>query len=957
MGTMSMFGRTAALSCVLITSTAVPTLPGQRPGSAVGELDHAVWTTRDGAPAGVTTLAQSVDGVLWIGTTTGLYRFDGVRFERFELPDSQPSPSRAITALLAMPDSTLWIGYVMGGASVLSHHRTQSYSQRDGLPEGAITAFARDSAGDIWLATSRGLARMHRHQWQRIGAGHGFPSGMTRDLFVDRRGTLWAHTNAGIFVFPRGASRFARQGPPLDPGSTASGMSREAPNGSVWGTSPTLGLTRLSDSTGRLTPQQPAAEHVRDAFLLEIDRRGNAWMAGPDGLVLVSLTTRSGTEPTSGAPKKLLGVEQVPLNDVPRPNAVLRDREGNVWVGTDRGIERFRETKLTPLVLTQPVTGLSLAPAADGSIWLTSVSKPPVTVGDHIVSHAGPADITSTYRDLRGGVWFGGPSGLWYASPGESPAHARVTRVSLPSETGPGDVQSIAQTLNKDLWVSIRGERMSGVFRRRNTTWSRVSLPGGISDQVALTVVTDSANRVWLGYAANRLVLVHGDSMAVYSDADGLHVGSVSALFVRGAHVWIGGQSGVTLLEGNRFRSIGAAESLAGITGIVETADGDLWVNGTGGVTHIAGPELNRALESPAYRAHAERFDAHDGLSGQTPQLRPLPTAIEGTDGRLWFLTENGAAWIYPTIIARNTLPPPVQIRALSARDKRYDVEGRVALPARTHHLKITFTALSLSVPDRVRFRYRLAGVDSSWVDAGKRRDAFYSDLEPKPYRFQVIAANEDGVWNDTGAVVEFDIPPTFVQTKAFIVLMVIVAVCVAGLAAFGLSRQMTRTRRVVLEPHGGAPSLEELPPLHAQLADAARQTFAKSGIAATVEHEGHPRSYPPSVGAQILGIAAEAMANVRKHAACRTVTIDCNYAGRALHVRVRDDGRGFDPEQLTPGNLGLAGMRERAASIGAKLSVTSARGGGTEILLTVPGGPGRWTWWQGTAPVLSKQA
>src|SRR5262249_52539383 len=157
-----------------------------------------------------------------------------------------------------------------------------------------------------------------------------------------------------------------------------------------------------------------------------------------------------------------------------------------------------------------------------------------------------------------GGVWFGGPSGLWYAPPGESPSHVHLTRVPLPSDAGPGDVQAIAQTLNSDLWVSIRGERMSGVFRRRHSTWSRVSLPGGISDQVPLTVVADSASRVWLGYGGNRLVLVNGDSMTVFSDADGLHVGSVTALSVRGARVWIGGLSGLTLLEGSRFRSVAA---------------------------------------------------------------------------------------------------------------------------------------------------------------------------------------------------------------------------------------------------------------------------------------------------------------------------------------------------------------------------------------------------------------
>jgi len=1007
-------GVRAAVACAFIAAAA-PTLRGQRPPPAVGELEHTVWTIRDGAPPGVTAFAQSADGVLWIGATTGLYRFDGVRFELFEPPASQPLPFLSISALLALPDSTLWVGYTFGGASVLARGRVVSYSQRDGLPEGTINAIARDSAGDIWAATTTGLARLYGGRWQRIGAENGYPGGPASDLLVDRRGTLWAPTGAGVFVLPRGAIRFMRQAPPLDAaGNGSAGVPREAPDGSVWGASTTLGLTRLSDSAGRATPARPAAERLREAWSLFVDRRAHAWLDGPGGLVRVSLTARNASESVSSLTPAGFPVERVPLRTGPQGYSAFEDREGNVWVGTAGGIERFRQTKLTPVVLPEPMDGPALAAAADGSVWLASYVNTLLEVGDHVVVHAGvPANITSAYRDLSGGVWLGGPGGMWNAPGGSSSSSTRFTRVPLPDEAGPGEVQAIARTPDGDLWVSIRGQRMKGVFRRRDGVWSRAPLPTGFADQLALTVVADSGGRIWLGYTGNRLLLATGDSIRVYSDGDGLQLGSVTALVVRGPRVWIGGESGLTSLVDDRFRSVAATETLRGITGIIEAPDGDIWLNGVGGVTHIEATEIRRALENPAYRAHAERFDYHDGHNGQAPQIRPLPTAIQSTDGRLWFTTERGVAWIDPTNITRNRLPPPVQIRAMSVAGKQYDVHDRVALPARTTQIQIAYTALSLAMPDRVRFRYRLAGVDTSWAEAGTRREAFYTNLEPGSYRFQVIAANEDDVWNETGASVVFDIPPTFTQTKAFVALMATAALSAVLLLALWRQRQLARTlraqfegtlaerARVARELHdtllgdmagvamqlnagarridaaGGANapivellsalskqvqrslvearrsvtamrgSPEELPPLHEQLANAARRTFADSGIAPHVEHAGSARPYPPNVEAEIVGIVSEAMANARKHAGCERVTITCSYAPRELRVRVRDDGRGFDQSQATPtGHWGLVGMRERAASIGARLAVTSAATVGTEVVLVVPGGPGRWTWW-----------
>jgi PAS domain S-box-containing protein len=798
---------------------AVSSASAQRGPLTVRQLDHRSWTIRDGAPPGIHALAQSADGVLWIGTVTGLYQFDGVRFEPFEPPASQALPSLGILQLLALPDTTLWIGYNHGGVSQLAHGRVVSYTQRDGLPEGTINALARDSTGDVWAATTTGLARMHSGRWQRVGPESGFPGGMTSDLLVDRRGALWAPANAGVFILPRGASRFVRQAPSLDPNGLGAGVPREAPDGSVWGASVRLGLTRLSDVAGRPTVSQRAAERVRQGYALMIDRNANAWIDSPDGFFRVPLAADG-----KGEHGALLPAEPVRLaTSAPGGLAPpLEDREGNVWVGTSGGLERFRETKLTSMALPDSMYGPSLAPAGDASVWLTSFRHPLFTLGDRVVNHGGvPADMSCAYRDLRGGIWFGGWAGMWHAPAGTSPSSTRFTRVPLPREPGIGDVQAIAETLDGDLWVSIRGGKLVGVFRRRGAHWSLAPLPPSFSGEMAFTAVADSAGRVWLGYRRNRLVLFSADSARTYFEGDGLRVGSVTALLVRGPRLWIGGEWGLTMFLDGRFHAVRATELLRGVTGIVETANGDLWLNGAGGITHLEAAELSRALQDSSYRARAERLDYRDGLQGAATQVRPLPTAIQGADGRIWFTTETGVASIDPKHVGRNALPPPIQIRAMSAGGKRYDGAGRVALPAGTSQVQIAYTALSFAMPDRVRFRYRLVGVDTAWSEAGSRREAYFMNLQPRTYRFQVTAANEDGVWNPEGAFIDFAIAPTFYQSIWFR------AILVAAFAALLWALHRVRIRQLALRERRFRDTIETIPAMAFTARPDGSHTFA----------------------------------------------------------------------------------------------------------------------------------
>jgi len=230
---MSAGGRRFAIASAFCALAALHAAHGQRPRATIEQLDHAIWGTREGAPSYISSLAQSADGVLWIANNVGLYRFDGVHFERFEPPPAQSFPRREINELGAMPDSSLWVGFFSGGVSVIARGAVVSYTARDGIPEGKINGIARDSAGDTWVSSETGLARLHGGQWQRMGREQQYPGGNTGELLVDRRGAVWAPTPVGMFVLSRGDSQFVRQGPAPNSSEGGTPTPTEAPDGSI----------------------------------------------------------------------------------------------------------------------------------------------------------------------------------------------------------------------------------------------------------------------------------------------------------------------------------------------------------------------------------------------------------------------------------------------------------------------------------------------------------------------------------------------------------------------------------------------------------------------------------------------------------------------------------------------------------------------------------------------------
>jgi signal transduction histidine kinase/streptogramin lyase len=434
----------------------------------------------------------------------------------------------------------------------------------------------------------------------------------------------------------------------------------------------------------------------------------------------------------------------------------------------------------------------------NGAVWVSSGITGTSNKADLYYVLGGKAErhlpqVTSSfaYRAPDKTFWFSGEGCLWHLV-----GHDFV-RVDLPPAIA--NQFNFLQTITEDpqggIWVSFGRH---GLYRLAGGVWTSYGGRDDLPKTGAMMVAfTDDLGRVWFGYAKSQLAVLDGDRVRRFGPSDGLHVGNVTAIYERGSEIWIGGELGLEQFDHGRLHNIAAVddELLRGISGIVKTPDGDLWLNGISGIFHIRKEEISQAVKDSAYRVRGEHFGRRDGLPGVANQLKPLPTAIEGTDGRLWFTLRNGVVWLDPAAYTqRQPVPPPITIQSISGDDKSYAPASRLFLPPHTSSVQVSYSAVSLSDPEAVRFRYMLRETDNDWHEVAVSSPVTYRNLPPGSYHFNVAASNTNGVWSDKIATAEFTILPAFYQTLWFRSLCVILFMATLG----GLYRlRLTQIARV----------------------------------------------------------------------------------------------------------------------------------------------------------------
>ena len=974
----------ALLTAVVCLTVAAPCAASDVP--FLSDYRITSWAGGDGITLGeVRSITQDQDGYLWLASDAGLVRFDGIRFARSDIvAGSTQLPTAPTRAVYFARDGSLWAGYGDGmGIYRIRNGGVRDVYLRDQIA-GLVNVITEDRSGALWVGHDDGLHRFAAGRWERIELPETGSNRRVGDVHEDRAGTLWVAASSGLYR--RSASGVFERAPHTE------GIARavsEDQDGRLWTTDERTGFRR-ADAGDR--------NHLFEARGMSVfhDSRGSVWVTTiGQGVWHVRNTGARGAAPIVERATVQTGLASDENSDV------FEDRDGNIWVGSIQGLNRLTPHKVMSLAdigvvraLTVGVHGTAWVGTTAGLIELTGVT--PHSRGQaRVVS---TAEIRALHTAGDGTVWAATDQGLYRVMRGHLvPAALHGPRLQR--------ISSIASDRRGTLWVC---DEAQGLFHVTDGRLEHVAAATDGSAVAPAFAHVDDAGRLWIAFRGGVVRRLDPDGhVEQYGPAEGLTHSTVYTIHHdRLGELWIGGTDGLSRLDGNRFQTVRFQNDapFRTATAVMDDDAGNLWVGvAFFGVIRVGREEISRAMSDASHRLRYHVYDPSYGAS--YPNQSYSGSSGRGADDALWFVTSGGVTVLDPRELRsseKQAAPSRPRIEGLTADDRRYTSGAALTLPPRTSRLRIDYTVVSLSSLERIRFRYRLDGFDTTWVDGTGPRQALYTNLPPGSYRFRLQASSNEVNWDDAESDWSFAIQPMFYQTRWFY------AVCALGLAlaaigiwhlrvrqvrkevamVFGerirLSREIhdtllqslvglalqldsaahdardtssrTRTQLVGMRKQVEdyirevrqsiwdlrSPSLDRYGLIGALRATGERLTAGKVGFALTVT--GTPRPCPPKMETHILRIGHEAVMNAVRHADARQVQMEIGFDEDVLRLRVVDDGRGFNPGGLGVPSLarhyGLASMKERATDAGGRCTIESASGSGVEVLAEFPLAP-----------------
>ncbi len=758
------------------------------PAKLLSQYTHQAWKAEEGLPQSyVKAITQTKDGYLWLGTEGGLARFDGVRFAVFDDRNVPALRGNDVLALCATADGGLWIGLRGGGAVRFRSGSFTVFAKGDGLPSDVVRSIYEDSRGRLWIGTDAGAVRLDGRRFvpaypaapeqdpdtvmaiaesggdlwfgtygsglRRLRDGKlttfdhrdGLPSDLIRCLYVDRDGGLWIGTRGGGFGELR-ANRFTPYSAP----------------GSNWATIGTGGIKR--------------------------DRDGNLWVGAVGGGLL---RLQAGARSAAYTKKDGLASDVV--------DCVFEDREGILWVGTEgEGLHSFKDGKVTPFGPVEGLSGNDVFPIFEDhqrTLWfgsrdggLSALAAGRVTAFTKKQGLSSDV-VKSLAEDRSGNLWIGTDGGgLDRLRDGHVRHYGKAEGLS------DNRVIALLSDHRGDLWIGTYG---GGLDQMRDGKISALGTRDGLSSPSVLSLTEDRDGSLWIGTDGGGLNALRNGAFTVLTTKDGLANDVVQAIHQDAQGVlWIGTAGGLSRFHDGKFTSYTWKTGLLddSIYQILEDDQDNLWMSCNKGIFRVSKKQLDDVAQGRARSVTSVSFGTADGMKSSECNGSSQPAGWKTRDGALWFPTTEGAVRIDPRRLPANPLPPPVAIEDVLINRRRYAPSGELRIPPGGGEIEIHYAALSMLDPKKVLFRYRLSGFDSSWVEPGVRRVAYYTNTPPGRYRFEVVACNNDGVWNEAGASLDVYLEPHFYQTYWFFAFCALVAVL--GAVAGHKIRVRTLTRR-----------------------------------------------------------------------------------------------------------------------------------------------------------------
>jgi signal transduction histidine kinase/ligand-binding sensor domain-containing protein len=751
-------------------------LIAMNPQTQLSQYAHTAWRLEDGIlNAAPIAIAQTKDGYIWISTEEGVLRFDGVRF--VPLADVVGKPlgfSGNVWSLLGAADGSLWIG----GSDHL--YRWDGVELSTFTRRGRYDAIVEDRCGAIWAVRER----VHEDREGALCR----PTGATLACFgaqvqlfnsqamaaANSDDAIWTASGIAVFRLSSGrltpfSFRFAVQK------VGASGVSALAPDshGGVWVGFPypgtDLGLEHLKDGhiqRVRISKLDGATLEVR-ALLSE--KNGTLWVGtNTEGILRINGDQVERYDSKAGLSGD--GVKNL-----------FEDREGNLWVVTNKGIDRFRDSSVITYSRAQHFSSDypdAVLTTHDGSVWTTSITGADILHG-RSVSRLGDTirlpgtQGTSLLEDRNGNIWLGLDNDLYRISKGV------ITPIVTEDGQSVGTVGRMAEDKQGNVWISsfldVVNDKILFFVKPNDHVARRFVTELGMS---AVTM-PDIRSGIWIMDRSGKIAHIEGgkteperNKLLEQKHPLGLMQGPDGTLYI-----WC--NEGLILIRGDEGRLILDAQlASCRIHQSIFDTTGSLWAAGKCGLIRIQKGEVDQWWNSPDAKPWNRLFfDGKDGYEVNWGDFSP--TLSRSPDGKLWFVTRSGLQVVDPAHLYFNSLPPPVVIESLIADHVRVPRLASNRLAARTRDIQIDYTALSFPNPAKVLFQYKLDGHDTDWQDAGARRQAFYTNLTPGHYTFHVKACNNSGVWNEQGAFIQFDIAPAWYQTIWFRVVTAALIICV----------------------------------------------------------------------------------------------------------------------------------------------------------------------------------